>query len=160
MNARTVSSCSAVALLLGALLSFAAVAADPPPPPSAAPAPAVATPSVRAHRVTAYYFHTTRRCASCRALEAYSREAVETAFAEQLEDGRLVWRTVNVEIAGNEHFVKDYQLYTKSLILVNEVRGKPTRWKNLEKVWQLLQDKEKFLRYVQDEARMYLTARS
>jgi len=118
------------------------------------------TPSVRSHRVIAYYFHTTYRCASCRAIEAYSREAIETAFAEQLKDGRLVWRTVNTEVKGNDHFVKDYNLYTKSLVLVNEVRGKPAQWKNLEKVWQLLQDKTRFLRYVQDETRAYLSVRS
>ena len=120
--------------------------------------PIVVTPSVHPRRVIAYYFHTTYRCASCRAIEAYSREAIESAFAEQLKDGRLVWKVVNVEVKGNEHFVKDYGLYTKSLILVNEARGKPTQWKNLEKVWQLLQDKQKFLRYVQDETRAYLAA--
>lgn len=126
----------------------------------AAERPTIVTPGVRSHRVIAYYFHTTQRCASCRAIEAYSREAIETAFADELEDGRLVWRTVNLDIKGNEHFIEDYGLYTKSLILVNETRGKPAQWKNLEKVWQLLPDKAKFLRYVQEEARAYLTARS
>jgi hypothetical protein len=120
----------------------------------------VVTPGVHPRRVIAYYFHTTYRCASCRAIEAYSREAIETAFAGQLKDGRLVWKVVNVEVKGNEHFVKDYGLYTKSLVLVNEARGKPAEWKNLEKVWQLIQDKPRFMRYVQDETRAYLTARS
>ena len=122
--------------------------------------PTVVTSSVHPHRVIAYYFHTTYRCASCRAIEAYSREAIETAFADQIKDGRLVWKVVNVEVKGNEHFVKDYSLYTKSLVLVNETRGKPAQWKNLEKVWQLLQDKPKFLRYVQDETQAYLTQQS
>ena len=122
--------------------------------------PTVVTPSIHPHRVIAYYFHTTYRCASCRAIEAYSREAIESAFADQIKDGRILWRVVNIEVEGNEHFVKDYALYTKSLVLVNETRGKPTRWKNLEKVWQLLQDKPKFLRYVQDETQAYLTQQS
>jgi hypothetical protein len=149
------------------LVLVATVVASGAPPAWAEPAkdratekPTVVTPSVHPRRVIAYYFHTTYRCASCRAIEAYSREAIESAFAAELKDGRLMWRPVNVEVKGNEHFVKDYQLYTKSLILVNEVRGKPTQWKNLEKVWQLLQDKDKFLRYVQDEARAYLATRS
>jgi hypothetical protein len=119
-------------------------------------APTVVTPSVHAHRVIAYYFHTTQRCASCRAIEAYSREAIEIAFAEELEAGRIVWTPVNIDVKGNEHFVKDYALYTKSLVLVDEKRGKPARWKHLEKVWQYLGDKPKFLRYVQDETRAYL----
>ena len=153
----------AVSLTVLALLAIggpAALAAPPKAPRAAKPLPTVVTPSVRPHRVIAYYFHTTYRCASCRAIEAYSHEAIESAFADQLKDGRLVWKVVNVETEGNEHFVKDYGLYTKSLVLVNENRGKPAEWKNLEKVWQLLRDKEDFLRYVQDETRSYLEPRS
>ena len=123
-------------------------------------APTIVTPSVRPHRVIAYYFHTTYRCASCRSIEAYSHEAIESAFADEIRDGRLVWKVVNIEVKGNEHFAKDYSLYTKSLVLVNEVRGKPAQWKNLADVWKLLQDKPRFLRYVQDEVRGALTQRS
>ena len=149
-----------------ALLGFGASAPHAGTPPKAAtPAPAkeaptIVVPSSQPHRVIAYYFHTTYRCTSCRAIEANSREAIERAFADELKDGRLVWKVVNVEVKGNEHFVKDYDLYTKSLVLVNEARGKPTQWKNLEKVWQLLQDKDKFMRYVEDETRAYLAART
>lgn len=117
------------------------------------------TPNDRPRRVIAYYFHTSYRCSSCRAIEAYSREAIESAFASELNDGRLVWKLVNFEEKGNEHFVEDYGLYTKSLVLVNEIPGKPDEWKNLEKVWQLLQDKPSFLRYVQEETRGYLAER-
>lgn len=109
-------------------------------------------------RVTAYYFHTSYRCASCRKIEAYAKEAIETGFPDELRDGRLVWRVVNVEDKGNEHFVKDYQLYTKSLILVDQQAAREDRWKNLEKVWQLLGDKKKFHSYVVGEVRAYLSA--
>lgn len=119
-------------------------------------APTRVAPSARPHRVVAYYFHTTVRCVSCRAIEAYSQEAIASAFADQIKDGRLVWEVVNVEVPGNEHFIQDYRLYTKSLVIVHEVQGKPPEWKNLEKVWQLVQDKPRFLRYVQDEMRGYL----
>jgi len=149
-----------LALVAGALLLPAAATAAGPEPRAAADAPTLATPSALPHRVVAYYFHTTYRCATCRSIEAYSREAIEAAFAADIAAGRLVLKTVNIEVKGNEHFVKDYALYTKSLVLVNEVRGTKPRWKNLEKVWQLVQDKPKFLRYVQDETRAYLAERS
>lgn len=152
-------------LLLASLL-VAAVVACGTGPARAEPArdaavekPTLVTPSALPHRVVAYYFHTTYRCATCRAIEAFSREAIETAFAEELAAGRLVLKTVNIEVKGNEHFVKDYSLYTKALVLVNEVRGKKPQWKNLEKVWQFVQDKPRFLRYVQEETRAYLAVR-
>lgn len=144
------------ALALAAWPALADKPAERPARADSAEAPTVVTPGARPHRVIAYYFHTTQRCASCRAIEAYAKEAVETAFAKELKDGRLVWRTVNLDVKGNEHFVKDYRLYTKSVILVNEQRGRAPEWKNLEKVWQLLRDKEAFLRYVQGETRAYL----
>jgi hypothetical protein len=133
-----------------------AEAGEQPVEPAAA---APATTSDQPHRVIAYYFHTSFRCTSCRTIEAYSREAVETAFAEELKDGRLIWKMVDFEEKGNEHFVEDYALFTKSLVLVNEVPGKSAEWKNLEKVWQLLHDKPAFLRYVQEETRAYLAER-
>jgi hypothetical protein len=53
----------------------------------------------------------------------------------------------------NEHFIKDYQLYTRSLVVVDE--SNPKRFKNLDKVWQLVRDKPAFLKYVQDEVRAF-----
>ncbi len=142
--------------LVGMGMVHSRTLAEPAPRDAATGSPIVVTPSSRSHRVIAYYFHTQYRCASCRAIEAYSREAIQSAFADQLKDGRLLWKVVNVEVKGNEHFIKDYGLYTKSLVLVCETRGKPAQWKNLEKVWQLLRDKDAFFRYVQDETRSYL----
>jgi hypothetical protein len=130
---------------------------DPADPPAAStpgtvPADTTAVP----HRVLAYYFHTTYRCASCRKIEAYAREAIETGFSDALSDGRLVWQVVNVETKGNEHFVEDYRLYTKSVVLVDQRSGREDEWKNLEMVWQLLGNKQKFMDYVQTETRDYL----
>lgn len=104
-------------------------------------------------RVIAYYFHTTYRCVSCRNIEKYSREALESGFPADLEGGRLVWRVVNVEEEGNEHFVQDYELFTKSVVLVDERTGE---WKNLPKVWQLLGNPNEFIRYIQTETAEFL----
>jgi hypothetical protein len=104
-------------------------------------------------RVT--YFHRTIRCPSCEKIEALAQKAVEEGFAGELADGRMQWRIINIDEPRNKHFEDDYQLQMQSVI-VSEVRGgKETRWKNLEKVWDLLDDEAGFLRYVQDEIRAY-----
>ena len=139
-------------------------AAAPTPAPAPVPvtagapatAPVPADTVAAAGQVIAYYFHTTARCASCRQIEAYSHAAIEAAFPKELADGRLVWRMVNVDEEGNEHFMEDYELFTKSLVLVEQVQGKQVRWKNLPKIWELLQQKERFFAYVQGEVRSYL----
>jgi len=60
--------------------------------------------------------------------------------------------------AGNEHFIQDYQLFSKSLVLVAKEGSKQTRWENLQEVWTLVGNKEAFIKYVQAEIRAYLGA--
>ena len=124
--------------------------------PTATAAPAKSEPSVSHRTVVAYYFHGNFRCPTCRKIEALSREAVESGFPEDLKAGRIEWRAINVEEPGNEHFIQDYQLFSKSLVLVAKEGEKQTRWKNLQEVWTLVGDKEAFIKYVRDEIRAYL----
>jgi len=119
---------------------------------------AVATAAAAAqdHVVRVYYFHTTQRCASCKKIEALSAEAIRAGFERELGDGRLEWQVVNVDDPQHRHFTPDYQLYTKSVIVVDRANGQQVRWKNLPKVWELLQDEKGFRLYVQSEVRGYL----
>lgn len=111
----------------------------------------VETPESRPDKFIAYYFHGTRRCATCKKLEAYSTEAVLTGFPDQLKSGLLEWRVVNIDEEENEHFVEDYQLYTKAVIISHLVDNKEVEWKNLDKIWNLVGDKDKFIEYVRAE---------
>ena len=104
----------------------------------------------------AYYFHATVRCQTCKAIEAYSREAIEQAFAEDLKKGAIEWRPINIQAPENRHFVQDFRLYTRSLILVKVRDGKQVEWKNLDKVWDLVRDKGEFLKYVQSNVNPWL----
>jgi len=110
------------------------------------------------NQVIAYYFHGEIRCATCNTIEIFSREAVESGFAGQLADETLVWRPVNRELPENAHFNEEFELVTSSLVLVKIRDGRPAEWKNLGDVWdtELLTDKDKFIRYVQEEIRQYL----
>ena len=107
-------------------------------------------------KVVAYYFHTNTRCSTCKKIEAYSHEAIEKGFKDELETGRLELRIVNYEDSENRHFIKDYKLVTKSLILVRLVDGKQTEWTNLKLVWELTKNKDAFLNYVRGEVKNYL----
>ena len=109
-----------------------------------------------APQVIAYYFHGTRRCATCLKIEALSDEALKTGFPKVLDNGQLVWRVINFEEPQNEHFVDEYKLYTQTLIIVELLEGKQARWKNLDRIWELVSDKEAFINYVQQEVQAYL----
>ncbi len=108
------------------------------------------------HKVIAYYFHTNTRCSTCMKIESYSKEAIEQGFADEIKKGILEMRVVNYENPENRHFIKEYKLVSKSLVLVNIVNGKQTEWTNLKMVWQLTGRKDAFLNYVRREVRNYL----
>ena len=107
-------------------------------------------------KVIAYYFHGSFRCFTCTNMEKYSKEAIETNFKDALASGALEFKPVNVEERGNEHFVDDYKLYTKSLILSMVKDGKEVRYKNLDKIWQLASNKQKFIAYVTGEIKEFM----
>jgi len=107
-------------------------------------------------KVIAYYFHTTFRCPSCYKIEQYTEGAIKEYFEKEIESGNLVYEVINVEGKGSEHFVQDYQLYTKSVVLSFVKDGKEVKFKNLEQVWQLLRNKDKFYKYIKSEVEKYL----
>ena len=106
-------------------------------------------------KVIVYYFHGTRRCSNCIKFEDYSKEAIDSGFAAELANGTLEWRPFNTDESENKHYVNDYQLYTKSVVLSKVVDGKEAEWKNLDKIWKLVASKEKFIEYVQEEIKAY-----
>ncbi len=112
-----------------------------------------------AGQIVAYYFHTTARCSTCLKIEALAKEAIEQTYASELESGSLKWQVVNVETPENRHYVQDFKLITKSLILVDEVDGKPRRWKNLDKIWELVWSPESYREYVRSELAQFIKGR-
>lgn len=107
-------------------------------------------------KIIAYYFHGNFRCPTCQKLERYSKEAIEKSFGPEIAEGSLEFRSVNVDEKVNEHFVSDYGLYTKSLVISKVKNGKETKHKNLTKIWEYVGNKEKFFDYVSGEIRSYL----
>jgi hypothetical protein len=89
-------------------------------------------------------------------MEKYSKEAIEENFKDMLSSGKLEFKAVNVEKRGNEHFVQDYQLYSKSLILSLVKDGKEVKSKNLTKIWEYVGNKQRFLDYVSEEVKNFL----
>jgi len=99
-------------------------------------------------KVIVYYFHGDFRCATCYKMEEYSKEAIETNFKDALASEKLEFKVVNVEDRANQHYTKDYQLYTKTLILSLVKEAKEIKWKNMDKIWEYAADKKRFIGYL------------
>lgn len=113
-----------------------------------------------ARQVIVYYFHGDVRCPTCHKLETYAQQAVRTGFAEEMEAGLVVWKAVNVDRPENAHFVTDYKLVTKSVILSEVLNGKETGWKNLDRIWELVGNQEAYLEYIRTHVKTFLEKES
>ena len=128
-------------LLAAALLSSASIIFLPL---------AEAAQDTKSAHVVVYYFHGTFRCPTCYKLEQYSKEAIEANFKYALASGKLEFKVINIEDKGNGHYGKDYQLYTKSLIASLVKDGKEIKWKNMDKIWEYVGNKQRFIGYVKN----------
>lgn len=120
------------------------------PPATAAAAPSVELPdtSLPANGTVVTYFTTNVRCPSCRKIEELTRQAVENRFPEQVASGSLVFRTVNTDESENKHFVDDYQLVSKTVVVAKRKDGKEIGWENLQDIWLKLSSPDDFDSYV------------
>ncbi len=102
-------------------------------------------------KLVVYYFHGNVRCVNCVNFEKFTDELMRTVYADAIKQGKIEWKIVNFDEPQNEHFINDYQLFTKSLVLVPMKNGKQQGFKNLTGIWQTAGSKEKFQAYVRSE---------
>ncbi len=121
-------------LLLIALLAVSsAVAAEPAP-----------------SRVDVLFFHRTFRCPDCLHMEAYAAEAV-AARAEERVTGRLLFRAINLDDHAHAHYAEHYGVEISSVVLARFADGQEVAWTNLPLVWELVEDRQNFLAYLEME---------
>lgn len=118
--------------------------------------PVVAQPAASKNKVVVYYLHGNKRCANCIAFEEYTNEAIKNGLADKLQDGSLELKVLNTDEPENAHYVTDFQLTTKAVVIVKFKDGVQTNWKNLDKIWDLVKNKEEFIKYIQTETTTFL----
>ena len=102
------------------------------------------------NQLIVYYFYGDKRCPTCHKLETYAKEALDVYFADEIASKNIVWKIVNIDKTENSHFIRDYKLITKSVVLSEVANGKEVGWKNLDQIWQRVRDKDSYLQYIRD----------
>jgi hypothetical protein len=113
----------------------------------------------RQDAVVVCYLRSRFRCPACATLEACSRDTVEQQFAAEAVAGTLVWKVVDYQTPGNEHFVSDFQLPTGGIVLVEFRGGKPVRWKPLLHAWNLTDNRKNLASYLEQSIREFRDAK-
>lgn len=105
--------------------------------------------------VIVYYLHGNTRCPTCRTIEAYAQEAVESGFADELKDRKIQWQVINYESPGNEHYAIDYDVVAPNVVLAKFKGGKQVAWRGLPEVWEHVGEKRAFVDFVQTSLREF-----
>jgi hypothetical protein len=94
--------------------------------------------------VEVVYFHRAQRCAGCIHAQDTTEYTLNTYFADELENGEIVFMALNLQDANNSAMVQKFGAYTSSLFL-NDVEGGADSIEELTDIWFVLWDDEEFV---------------
>lgn len=78
-------------------------------------------------RVEVIYFHGKQRCATCMAIEKNAKEVANTLFANELKNGIVVFKTVDISTPEGEKIADKYEVTWSSLFVNKWNDGKEIR---------------------------------
>jgi hypothetical protein len=70
-------------------------------------------------KVEVYYFHFTRRCATCLSVEENARKAVESLYADQVKSGEYSFKGINLDDDSNKSIADKLGVGGQTLLVVS-----------------------------------------
>lgn len=67
--------------------------------------------------VEVLYFHSKQRCATCIAIEKNTKEVIEEQFADEIRNGTLVFRSIDISENENRETAEKYEVTWSSLFV-------------------------------------------
>ncbi len=71
-----------------------------------------------ADKVEVLYFHLTRRCATCNAIEDVAKKTIDTQFAEMVTAEKVVMKSINYETDDGRYIAQQHGITGQGLLLV------------------------------------------
>jgi len=106
---KKIISVSALVLIIVSVFSFSA---------SCQKARAIKTVVTNSTKVEVYYFHFTRRCATCQAVETESKKAIAALYPAQSKKGLITFKSVNLDEKGTETLAKKCNAEGQALLVI------------------------------------------
>lgn len=77
--------------------------------------------------VEVLYFHGKKRCITCNAIENLTKEVLEKQFAEQLKNGKVIFKIIDISTKDGEKIADKYEVTWSSLFINKWKDGKETK---------------------------------
>ena len=96
------------------------------------------------------YFHRMRRCYSCQYAGDTTDHIVESYFHDELANGKLHFKMLDVQNSANAEMINKYQAYGSSLF-INVVMAGKDHIQPITDIWYHIGDDDKFTNIVKTE---------
>ena len=106
--------------------------------------------AVKADKIEIVYFHGNSRCVSCQIIEKYTKETLEQYFQEDIDKGKITFKSINGQSAENKEIVQKYKARVSSLF-VNTINGEEENIEEEVKVWRLIGNEDQFKEYFRNK---------
>ena len=74
--------------------------------------------AVVSKKIEVYYFHFSRRCNTCKSVEANAQKAVETLYADKVKKGEYSFKSINLDEASSKAIAKKLGVGGQTLLVV------------------------------------------
>lgn len=108
------------------------------------------------HVVKVFYFHRRFRCPECVKTEYLVQKALTKYFSTELKKGEITWQIVDVSVNKNRHYLTDYGFMYNTVMVVDTRSGEDVRYKNLEGIYDIMEDEEASVEFIRKEVKDYL----
>ncbi len=76
--------------------------------------------SVNAAKVEVYYFHYTRRCVTCQAVETESQKAIAALYPTQYKSGKITFKSVNLDESDSKALAEKCKAEGQALLVISK----------------------------------------
>ncbi|WP_137227112.1 nitrophenyl compound nitroreductase subunit ArsF family protein [Shewanella sp. MEBiC00475] len=98
--------------------------------------------------INVYYFHGNQRCTTCLRMEKFTKDTLTEHFQQQVANGELQLNLVNVDLNQNQHYIDDYELIFRTVVVTHSNNGVETEWDRLDRTWELANDETAYQAYL------------
>jgi len=103
-----------------------------------------------AEKIQVFMFHSTSRCISCINIGKYAYETVNTYFQEEMKNGVLEFREINIDLPENKELANKFKA-VGSALFVNAIIDGKDNIKEDTQVWRLVGNEVQFKDYFKNK---------
>ena len=96
-------------------------------------------------------FFRSQRCEFCNNMERFTRETLNIHFFDDIQNGNITFRPVNMDLPKYETLKKKYDIFTSTLVFIQMNDGHELRWQIVTDAWNLTDNREKFIQMLRSQ---------